>query len=214
MFHPHPDEHGQPVRIAHPSEPTPRAHWSDPQAVVTVVPGGWVPPELNGIPFVSWRDAPIDELGWQAACAGRLADVALPPVDVPPYFRVAAGAVIEESDGRIWLMAPTNRFGGYVSTPPKGRVGPGGDLQVCAVREVFEETGLAIRITGHLVDAPRTTSFARWFTAVRIGGSPADMGWEAQAVHLVPPARWQEYLPHPADAPVLAALRARRGGSG
>jgi 8-oxo-dGTP pyrophosphatase MutT (NUDIX family) len=53
--------------------------------------------------------------------------------------RAAAGAVVMEPDGRLWLVAPSNGFGGYLATFPKGRVEPGISLQATAIREVWEE---------------------------------------------------------------------------
>jgi ADP-ribose pyrophosphatase YjhB (NUDIX family) len=125
---------------------------------------------------------------------------------------VAAGAVIIEPDGRVWLFEPTNQFGGYERTFPKGKRQHGYSLEVTAAKEVFEETGLLVRIGRFLVDCERDTSVARFFMARRVGGTPSAMGWEAQAVCLVPVAQLQEYAPHPNDAPVVrAVLEAVRG---
>lgn len=51
-------------------------------------------------------------------------------------FEPAAGVVIEETDGRFWLVAPTNQAGGYAVTFPKGRPVPGATLQQTARCEV------------------------------------------------------------------------------
>ena len=98
----------------------------------------------------------------------------------------AAGAVIEEADGRLWLVAPTNGYAGYKTTFPKGRPESGASLQVTAIREAYEEAGLKVEITGFLADLPRSQTQTRYYTARRVGGTPAAMGWESQAVHLVP----------------------------
>lgn len=55
-----------------------------------------------------------------------------------------------------------------------------------AIKEAFEETGLMVELVGFLVDVLRTTTYSRYYLARRIGGNPADMAWEAQAVMLVP----------------------------
>jgi 8-oxo-dGTP pyrophosphatase MutT (NUDIX family) len=125
---------------------------------------------------------------------------------LPPGLAPAAGAVILEDDGRVWLVAPSNGFGGYAATFPKGRLDPGTSLPCAAVREAFEESGLRVDIVGFLVDARRTLTFTRYYIARRIGGSPARMGWESQAVHLVPLARLREVAVHPNDLPVIEAL--------
>lgn len=198
ICHPCPNDKGQPVFIATPSSPCEPGAWDDPARVATAVPGGCVPAALNGIAFA----------------AVGLAD--LPPpvaIDEPPYvppagLRAAAGAVVVEDDGRVWLVAPTNGFGGYDATFPKGRVDPGAGLQATAVREVFEESGLAVEIVAFLADVRRTQTYTRYYLARRTGGSPAMMGWETQAVHLVPPAQLARVAAHANDTAIIAALAA------
>ena len=65
---------------------------------------------------------------------------------------------------------------------------------------------MLVEIGRPIADAERTTSVSRYFLARRIGGTAADMGWEAQAVGLVPLALLPQMAPAPADKPVLAAL--------
>jgi 8-oxo-dGTP pyrophosphatase MutT (NUDIX family) len=147
-----------------------------------------------------------------------LAPVVMPatahePVDepafvLPPGMKAAAGAVVVEDDGRVWLVSPTNGFGGYSATFPKGRVDPGGTLQQTAVREVFEESGLVVRLEAFLIDVRRTQTYTRYYVARRTGGCPSRMGWETQAVHLVPAARLADVAAHPNDAEVIRAIRA------
>nr|WP_314539178.1 NUDIX hydrolase [uncultured Massilia sp.] len=195
MFHPCPDEHGLPVRIANPSLPGDPAAWTDATRMATVVPGGAMPAALNGIVFapalLPLVDAPVPE----------------PPYLLPAGMRAAAGAIIVEDDGRVWLVAPTNGFGGYAATFPKGRIDGGMDLQATAVREAFEESGLAVALLGFLADVPRTQTYTRYYMARRVGGNPALMGWETQAVHLVPLALLPEVAVHANDMAVIAALR-------
>lgn len=134
--------------------------------------------------------------------------MAEPPFTLPPGLRAAAGAVVLEDDGRVWLVSPTNGFGGYSATFPKGRVDAGGSLQHTAIREVFEESGLVVRLRAHLIDVRRTQTYTRYYIAKRIGGCPSSMGWETQAVYLVPAARLEEVAVHPNDAAIIDALRA------
>lgn len=203
-YHPHPDDHGQPVLLRQPSIPTPLAAWTNPAAAATVIPGGDMPPGLNGIAFAPWHDVPTDDAGWNGV-PGQLA-FEEPPFAVAPGKMAAAGVVIEEADGRIWLVAPSNRFGGHAATFPKGRIDGGVNLQACAIREAFEESGLQVRITGWLADSNRTLSYTRYYLARRCGGTPAEMGWETQAVHLVPRALLSAFLTHPGDQPLIKKL--------
>ena len=203
-YHPHPDDHGQPVLLRQPSTPTPLAAWTDPAAAATVIPGGDMPSALNGMAFAPWHDVPTDDAGWNGV-PGQL-DFEEPPFAVVPGKMASAGVVIEEADGRIWLVAPSNRFGGHAATFPKGRIDGGVNLQACAIREAFEESGLQVRITGWLADSNRTLSYTRYYRAQRSGGTPAEMGWETQAVHLVPRALLTAFLTHPGDQPLLTKL--------
>jgi ADP-ribose pyrophosphatase YjhB (NUDIX family) len=200
VCHPCLNERGETVFIAKPSSPCAPAAWADAAQVATAIPGGDVPPALNGIAF-----APAALPDILSGGAGP-APVPEPPFVLPAGLRAAAGAVIVEDDGRVWLVAPTNGFGGYAATFPKGRVDGGGALQATAVREAFEESGLAIEIVAFLADARRTRTYTRYYLARRVGGSPATMGWETQAVHLVPPARLAQVAAHANDAAIIAAL--------
>lgn len=203
-FHPFPDDDGRPVRLLRPSMPTPLPHWRDPGAIATVVPGGATPACLNGIAVAPWAAAPTYGAGW-GALAGGLA-LEEPPFAQPPGTAAAAGAVVLEDDGRVWLVAPSNAFGGYAATFPKGRADPGAGLACAAIRETFEESGLQVRIDAFLLDVRRTRTYTRYYLARRIGGDPAAMGWETQAVHLVPAARLREVAVHANDEAVIAAL--------
>lgn len=74
------------------------------------------------------------------------------------------------------------------------------------MKEAFEETGLLVQLGAFLIDVPRTTSITRYFIAKRIGGTPADMGWETQAVWLVPIHDLGAMAPHINDQTILTAL--------
>ncbi|MFC3458110.1 NUDIX hydrolase [Massilia haematophila] len=204
ILHPCPDDDGRPVPIRQPSIPTPLSSWSDPRALATVVPGGALPAALNGLPLAPWTDAPDTTQGWSACAMEAALDE--PPFVLPAGMAAAAGAVILEDDGRVWLVAPSNRFGGYAATFPKGRVDPGTSLQCASVREAFEESGLRVRVDAFLLDIRRTQTYTRYYIARRTGGSPGCMGWESQAVHLAPLDRLRQVAVHPNDAPVIAAL--------
>ena len=207
-IHPKPGEHDQPVTILNPSAPTPPASWFDPAAVAVFVPGGPVPAELNGIPVAPWTDHPRTAAEW-AQVEGQNSDLDEPPLTLTAGKHAGAGVAVLENDGRIWLVAPTNRFGNYDQTLPKGTADHGVSLQATAIREAWEEAGLQVAITGHLMDVERSTSVARYYTARRVAGSPADMGWEAQAVVLCSSERLLEFLTSPYDQGLAAALTAR-----
>ena len=204
-FHPQPDEYGASVHLATPSHPSSLDAWHDPARVATVIPLGALPAALGGVTFAPWRDIPASNAGWQTV-PGQ-AGIAEPPLIVPPSMAPAAGVVVVEEDGRVWAVAPSNRFGGYDATFPKGRVDPDISLQATAIREAFEESGLRVQIVRHLIDSRRTQTVTRYYLARRLGGNPALMGWESQAVHLVPMAQLTTVLRNPNDAAVIDALR-------
>jgi 8-oxo-dGTP pyrophosphatase MutT (NUDIX family) len=211
VYHPKRNDKGQLVVIKHPSQPTPLAAWADPTATATVVPGGPMPAALNGVPFANWTDVPADPQGWQALPGQALAE----PQYLPHAWKdTAAGVVVEEADGRIWLVAPSNAYGGYTATFPKGRVELGLSLPASALKEAYEEAGLRVALTSFLADAERSQTRTRYYLARRLGGNPADMGWESQAVHLVPRAQLAGFLTNPNDLPLHEALLARPPGGG
>ena len=204
VYHPQPNERGEPVLISRPSLPTATAAWLNPGQLATVIPLGALPPVLNGVPFAPWLDVPATNAEW-GDVAGQ-ADIVEPAFALPPSKSPAAGVVVVEADGRVWAVSPSNRFGGYDATFPKGRVDPGVNLQATAIREAFEESGLRVQILGHLVDCTRTLTYTRFYLARRVGGNPALMGWESQAVHLVPREQLSTLLCNANDRVVIDAL--------
>lgn len=142
-----------------------------------------MPPALNGIAFQAWSDPPTDANGWEALAQRSL--VAEPAFAAPKGLTAAAGVVIQESDGRIWMVCPTNQFAGYAVTFPKGRT-DGKSLQAAALTEAIEESGRRVRLLRHLIDVKRTQTYTRYYLAERVGGTPSAMGWESQCVMLAP----------------------------
>jgi len=202
-YHPKLDDKGSKVAILHPSTASALSCWSDPAEAATVLPGGQMPAELNGVTFQSWQ-APTTDAEWAQVDGQACFDE--PLFTPPPGKKPAAGAVIEESDGRVWLVSPTNGHGGYSTTLPKGRVETGASLQATAIREAFEEAGLQVQLTGHFVDSTRDTTYTRYYRAQRVSGTPPDCSWESQAVHLVPRAMLAGLLTHPNDKPLADVL--------
>ncbi len=191
--HPRLGEKGEPVEIKHPSHASAPSTWHNPDAVATFVPDGDVPLSINGIPLRAWKDHPRTAEGWDYV-DGVNDDLEEPPFDLPPGKKAASGVVIEEPDGRVWLIHPTNQFGGYEASFPKGTAEPELSLQANAIKETFEEAGLKVEITGFLGDYERTTSKARIYRAKRVGGDPTRCGWETQAVSLVPKGKLYDLL--------------------
>lgn len=203
-YHPKLDENGAKVPLKNPSQPSPLSAWSNPSEVATVIPNGAMPATLNGIALTNWTNAPISLSVWEALAAQS--NVNEPVFTPPTHKKHASGVIIEESDGRVWLMSPSNSHGGYINTLPKGQVDSGASMQATAIKEAFEESGLHVELTEFLIDTDRTTSYTRYYRAKRIGGNPADMGWESQAIHLVPRNMLNLYLTHPSDQPLLKLL--------
>lgn len=205
--HPKKDDDGCSVTIKKPCLPTPLEAWPNSASLARVTPGGLMPAELNGIPFTQWTAAPRSDEMWTKVDGehGGLFDE--PVFTATPGKRTAAGVVIEEPDGRVWVVHPSNAFGGYEATFPKGTCDSRCTLQRTAIKEAFEESGLQVEITGFLADSERSRSKTRYYLGRRVGGSPADMGWESQGVSLVPLAMLGDILNHPNDAPLVKALQ-------
>ena len=204
MWHPRRDDHGLPVRLLKPSVLTDFSTWSDAEALAQVVPNGPMPAAINGLPIEPWLDFPGDIAAWEAMASTM--PVEEPSFHAPKGFKKASGVVVREPDGRVWVVAPSNAFGGYEATFPKGGM-EGKSARATALVEAFEETGLRVRLTRFLVDVQRSTSYTRYFLSERIGGNPADMGWESQAVMLVPVALLSKVLNSSSDLPIIEALK-------
>lgn len=205
MPHPKHGESGETVTIKLPTKPSAPDSWYHERRSAIFVPGGKVPKALNGIAIQAWSDHPRTSDEWNASSLLMpLLDEPAPPKSSMP---LASGVVVVEPDGRIWMVSPTNKFGGYETTFPKGKLDHDGlTMQANAIKEGYEESGLKVRITGYLGDFKRTTSITRLYLAERVGGDPSDMSWESQAVRLVPQDEWIIHLQNPSDKPVLEAL--------
>lgn len=203
--HPRPGEKGEAVLVKHPHHASAPSTWHHPDAVATFLPDGDVPASINGVSLSEWKDHPTTADGWDFV-DGQMDDLHEPPFHLPAGKKAASGVVIEESDGRVWLIHPTNQFGGYDASFPKGTAEPELSLQANAIKECFEESGLKVEITGFLGDYARTTSVARMYTARRVGGTPIAMGWESQAVSLVPKSRLYEQLNMWSDHSIADAI--------
>jgi len=135
---------------------------------------------------------------------------------VPPVTKqgqkVSTGAVVVEPDGRIWVVEPTGHYGGYENTFPKGGwTDKNLSLQQNAMKEVFEELGIKIKITGYLGDFEGQTSNTRYYLAQRTGGAPWVPGKESQAVKLMTVDDAQGALNVKRDQDILAKVKTIMG---
>lgn len=204
IVHAKPGEYGQAVTIRHPSTPSQPETWRDAQRTAVFTPASPSPQVLNDIPVARWHDHPTTDEDWNEC---RLLKPDLTEPTPPTGCKLSSGVICLEPDGRLWLVSPTNQFGGYKTTFAKGKCDPGLSLQANAVKETWEESGLQVRILGWLGDFNRSTSIARLYLGERVGGDPSDMGWESQAVRLAPPSKWDELLRHPRDKGIIESLR-------
>ena len=150
---------------------------------------------------------PTNERGWNAV-EGQNGSLVEPAIKSKHGKKPAAGAVVVEPDGRVWLVEPAGAFGGYKYTFPKGKLDGAASPQATAIREVFEESGLKAEIVDLIGDFERDTSVTRYYLARRVAGVPGQCDAETAAVHLVPLARLDQWLTHKNDRPVVAALAA------
>jgi ADP-ribose pyrophosphatase YjhB (NUDIX family) len=208
-YHPHKNDKGQPVALHHPSQPTEAITWSQADQLATVTPDGPMPEQVNHLAVASWVGAPRNAAGWEQLASA--CDFAEPPMKTASGKPAASGAVVIEPDGRVWVVSPSNGFGGYTHTFPKGKLvqAEGLSLRANALKEVFEESGLQVELTDFLCDSIRSTSVTRFYLAMRVGGNPAAMGWESQATHLVPMAVLAQFVSHTNDEIVVQSLRER-----
>ncbi len=205
--HPQPDHKGKVVVIHHPSQPTSVSAWTEPGSVAAVLPGGEMPLALNGIAFRPWAPSPTSpNASKDGEALAQQQPIPEPDFHPPIRLAAAAGVVIQEPDGRIWFVCPTNQFGGYEITFPKGRQEEGASLQATALVEAYEESGLQVRLIRHLADVPRTTTYTRYYLAERVGGTPSAMGWESQCVMLVPQHKLASLNLRAPDLSVVSAL--------
>jgi ADP-ribose pyrophosphatase YjhB (NUDIX family) len=191
------------IVLKNPQKPSDVASNANPDDRATFVAGHDPGEGLNGVPFKPW-DGPEGGDWTKVDGTGSFDEPDLPATKGK---RLGAGVVITEDDGRVWTLTPTNNFGGYFETLPKGGIEPGLNLRQTAIKEAWEESGLKVELTGYIGDFERNTSVARYYTAKRVGGDPTDFHWETAASHLVPMADLDDALHHINDKPILARLK-------
>jgi len=202
IIHPHPGDNGEAITINEPTTPSAVVTWTDSEATAVFVPAGAAPAVLNGIAVAPWTENPKTEAGWEQV-SGQLHDLVEPLMNRKGKAP-AAGVVIVEPDGRVWMVKPSNGFAGYTTTFPKGHADTCLSLQATAIREAFEESGLQVEIIGMIGDVERGLTMTRYYLARRVGGSPTAMGWESQAVVLSPPGSVHDALNRQYDRTVAS----------
>ena len=203
MVHPQPDDDGNDVIIHSQIPPSPLENWESGQRTAIATPECDMPESINGIPVSDW-EAPETLNDW-ANVEGQI-EMDEEPIQMKEGKGVSTGVIIMEDDGRIWTIGPTNQFGGYIITFPKGRIEPRLPLQANAIKEVYEESGLKVQITGVLGDFERTTTVTRMYVGKRVAGNPANMGWESQFVALIPKDKIKRFVKHKSDQPIAELI--------
>jgi len=84
------------------------------------------------------------------------------------------GGVLIDAQGRVLLREPTNHFGGYVWTFPKGRPNKREPPVDAALREVREETGYRAQIVGRVPQCFQGTTGDNIYYVMRPLGNPGD----------------------------------------
>lgn len=154
---------------------------------------------LNGVEFSEptngyWNDAPKVDLGETAMI-------------VPDGKSKAAGLVMVEDDGRVWIVEP--KEGVYDNTFPEATVSQNLSVQKSALKSAFIGAGLEAEITGLLGDFAGADSVSRFYTARRTGGSPWLHSDKNQSVRLSPVAVLEALLNAPRDKEILEALKTK-----
>lgn len=121
----------------------------------------------------------------------------------------SAGVIMVEDAG-VWLVEPTNHFGGYVHTFPKGGVQAGLNHQQSALKELWEETGMQGELLAYLGEYEKTTSQTKLYIGKKVSGQPWHAGWESQKVKLVPWDKLDEFLDMSTSSGKKADLQAAK----
>lgn len=191
-IHPQRGEYGK-VKIFKPHKDSNTSEWNNPEGHGRITPeSDLLPDSLNGIKISPWERIPKEQEKWNSVSGQGAFDE--PPLPESSSKALASGVIIKESDSRVWVVHPTNEFAGVKGTFPKGKVDRGLNLRANAIKEAFEESGLKVKLIGFAGDSERTTSITRYYFGERVGGHPKKMGWESQAVSLVPISKLKTVL--------------------
>ncbi len=209
VIHPCLDENGERLPIVSPDDSSPAHCWTDPSEAATfsLTAPGVLPPELNGVVFAPVAPGDPSKIGFWKRLGKNYRHFPEPPLPKTkkPW---TSGTVMIEPDGRIWLVHPSNGFGGVKATFPRGHLEAPLSLLANALKETWEESGLLAEPVAYLCDVERVRTVTRFYLAVRRGGTPISAGWESQAVSLVPRSQLFDFVNRPNDRRVLEPLAA------
>lgn len=190
VTHPQADDSGATVTLANPTKSSSQADWWNPPAGKPLVLGvqDWVRDTSN---VIREQDNTLFTLRAQVEAQVEL-DVAhaiANPKAEPPMAGLidSAGVLIRLPNGSVIVRHPTNQWDGTQADLPAGKIEPGHNAQSTAIKETWEETGLRVELTHHLVDAVTPYGNYRYYEARVVGGSPTWMGWETQGLTVYPP---------------------------
>lgn len=190
------------VTIERPDVSSPAKNWLDNSKIASVVPGDHNSVPSDILSFKSYQ-SPND---WSGQNVNYRYAGPIIGASNTNGKKLASGTITVEN-GRVWVVHPTNQFGGYSATFPKGKLEYPLSLPENAVKETYEETGLLVEILRHAIDIARSTSYTRYYFAERVSGHPADMGWESQKVSLVPIAELHTVCTHLNDAQIVDLIQ-------
>lgn len=171
---------GLPDDLARPLAPEPGKIDVDTEAGLPIGSTSFLPPPVLVGP--KWSALPLMDGKFHDA------DLHTPELFGPRQDDAAYGAVVFDDQGRVLLRRPTNEFGGYAWTWPKGKQAAGDHPIDTAVREVAEETGYTIETVGLLRGGFSSgSSTSHFFVARAVHHDPKTMHWETEAVEWLTP---------------------------
>lgn len=171
---------GLPDDLARPLPPEPGKIDVDTEAGLPIGSTSFLPPPTLLGP--KWSALPMMDGKFHDA------DLHTPELFGPRQDDAAYGAVVFDDQGRVLLRRPTNEFGGYAWTWPKGKQETGDHPIDTAVREVAEETGYTIETVGLLRGGFSSgSSTSHFFVARAVHHDPKTMHWETEAVEWLSP---------------------------
>ena len=148
--------------------------------------------------MVSWRNG--RRRGFKILCPkGRTGST-----PVGTTMRTCGGCVIENEEGKILLVLPSNNFGPW--TFPKGGVDEGESIPEAAKRETFEESGYTVELGDFLGVYTTSYTTTHYWKASPIG-NPGAPGWETQEVRWVTLDEAAALLENPRDHKLLDKLK-------
>jgi 8-oxo-dGTP pyrophosphatase MutT (NUDIX family) len=190
-------------------EPSPASGERSPQPS-SATPESITPPQADRVPEAPVAASPQPEaIGLRAEevvaeLRARLeaSKVAYPaPSPIPNWSnkKTSAGGVVLVGLGpseidRVYVVKPTNGFGGYSWVFPKGRVEDGLSREETALKEVREEAGIVARLmpSGYLGTGEGFTSITHYYMMLRVGGYPHAHEAETEEVVCVSLAQAKE----------------------